>query len=109
MRVACVIPSASTGILRQASPGVWTMARIGAAISSHMRNPTGSSRKEGFPQAHERLLPELKAWLEADRAPDTQPAEAIRRTLDIEGDILVDAGVAGIAGQNISYLYAILG
>jgi hypothetical protein len=28
--------------------------------------------------------------------------------VEIESDILLDAGVAGIAGQNTSYLYAIL-
>ena len=70
---------------------------------------TEAIQQEGFPQAHERLLREIKAWVEADLTPDSQPAEAIRRTLEIEGDILLDAGVAGIAGQNISYLYAILG
>jgi hypothetical protein len=53
-----------------------------------------------------RLLAELKAWVEADPESGTQPAKAIRHTLEIESDLLLDAGVAGIAGQNIPYLYA---
>ena len=78
-------------------------------VSTSIPVYTEAIQQEGFPQAHACLLRELKAWVEADPAFGTQPAEAIRRTLEVESDILLDAGVAGIAGQNIPYLHAILG
>jgi hypothetical protein len=66
-------------------------------------------QQQGFPEAHARLLQELKAWAEADSALRTQPAQVIRQVLEMEQEVLMDAGVAGIAVQHLPYLYSILG
>jgi hypothetical protein len=78
-------------------------------VSASVPAYTEAIQREGFAAAHARLLRELKAWAEADPVLRAQPAEAIRRVLDLESDILMDSGVAGTAAQNISFLYATLG
>jgi hypothetical protein len=78
---------------------------IGASVPAY----TEAIQQGGFAQALARLLRELKAWADADPVLRTQPAEIIRRVLEMENDFVMDAGVAGIAAQNIAFLYAILG
>ena len=78
-------------------------------VSASVPAYTEAIQQEGFAQAHARLLRELKAWADADPVLRTQPAEIIRRVLEMENDFVMDAGVAGIAAQDIAFLYAILG
>lgn len=78
-------------------------------VSTSVPAYTEAIQQEGFAQAHARLLRELKAWADADPVLRTQPPESIRRVLEMENDFVMDAGVAGIAAQNIAFLYAILG
>jgi hypothetical protein len=71
-------------------------------VSASVPAYTEAIQREGFAQAHARLLRELKAWADADPVLRTQPAEIIRRVLEMENDFVMDAGVAGIAAQNIA-------
>jgi hypothetical protein len=63
----------------------------------------------GLPATHTQLLQELKAWLERSDALRRQPVAALQRALEVEGNILTDAGVAGTAAEHIPFLYTILG
>ena len=66
-------------------------------------------RQWGLPTVHTQLLQELRAWLET--VPDwrRQPRMALERTLDVEGSILMDASVTGLAAEHIPFLYTVLG
>ena len=63
----------------------------------------------GFRDAHTQLLQELEAW--ADDAPMTQssPEQKLEWVLEVEHDILMDAGIAAVAIQHLPFLYSILG
>ena len=63
----------------------------------------------GFRDAHAQLLQELRTW--ADTAPMTQssPEQRLERVLDVEHDILMDTGIAGVAAEHLPFLYSILG
>ena len=66
-------------------------------------------RQWGLPTVHTQLLQELRAWIET--VPDwrRQPRLALERLLEIEGTILTDASVAGLAAEHIPFLYTVLG
>src|SRR5262245_42107112 len=59
----------------------------------------------GLPATHTQLLQELKAWVETLPEFRRQPAVALQRVLEVEGSILMDASVAGIANEHIPFLY----
>src|SRR2546423_15461026 len=63
----------------------------------------------GLPTVHTQLLQELKAWVETVPALRRQPAVALERILDVEGSILMDASVAGLAAEHLPFLYTVLG
>ena len=63
----------------------------------------------GLPAVHTQLLQELRAWIEAVPALHRQPLLALERILDVEGSILMDASVAGLAAEHIPFLYTVLG
>jgi hypothetical protein len=63
----------------------------------------------GLPATHTQLLQELKAWGETVPELRRQPVGALQRILEIEGSILLDASVAGIAAEHIPFLYTVLG
>jgi hypothetical protein len=63
----------------------------------------------GFPAVHTQLLQELKGWSTTVLALHRQPREALERVLEIEGSILMDASVAGLAAEHIPFLYTVLG
>ena len=58
---------------------------------------------------HTQLLQELKGWSTTVLALHRQPREALERVLEIEGSILMDASVAGLAAEHIPFLYTVLG
>ena len=75
----------------------------GACVAAYME----SLERQGFPRTHEQLLHELRAWVDPNR---TSPASGtIQRMLDVENDILMDAGVTGVAAEHIPFLYSVLG
>lgn len=78
-------------------------------ISASVPAYTEMIQQQGFPEAHARLLRELRGWAEADLVVRSQPAEIMRQVLDMEQEMLIDAGVAGVAVQHIPYLYTVLG
>lgn len=63
----------------------------------------------GLPTVHTQLLQELRAWMET--VPDwrRRPRLALERLLEVEGSILMDASVAGLAAQHLPFLYTVLG
>jgi hypothetical protein len=63
----------------------------------------------GLPAVHTQLLQELRAWMETIPAWHRQPLMALERILDVEGSILMDASVAGLAAEHIPFLYTVLG
>ena len=63
----------------------------------------------GLPTVHTQLLQELKAWVETVPALRRQPVVALERILDVEGSILMDASIAGLAAEHIPFLYTVLG
>jgi len=63
----------------------------------------------GLPAVHTQLLQELRAWAETALALRRQPRMALERILDVEGSILMDASVAGLAAEHIPFLYTVLG
>jgi hypothetical protein len=63
----------------------------------------------GLPTVHTQLLQELKTWVETVPALHRQPLVALERIVDIEGSILMDASVAGLAAEHIPFLYTVLG
>ena len=63
----------------------------------------------GLPAVHTQLLQELRVWLETVPALRRQPLMALERILDVEGSILMDASVAGLAAEHIPFLYTVLG
>ena len=63
----------------------------------------------GLPAVHTQLLQELRAWIETGAALRRQPLMALERILDVEGSILTDASVAGLAAEHIPFLYTVLG
>jgi hypothetical protein len=66
-------------------------------------------RQWGLPTVHTQLLQELRAWIETVPALRRQPRMALERILEIEGSILMDASVAGLAAEHIPFLYTVLG
>ena len=66
-------------------------------------------RQWGLPTVHTQLLQELRAWIET--VPDwrRQPRLALERLLEVEGTMLTDASVAGLAAEHIPFLYTVLG
>jgi hypothetical protein len=63
----------------------------------------------GLPAVHTQLLQELRAWMETVPALRRQPRLALERLLDVEGSILMDASVAGLAAEHLPFLYTVLG
>lgn len=63
----------------------------------------------GFPAVHTQLLQELRAWVETVPALRRQPRLALERIFDVEGSLLMDASVAGLAAQHLPFLYTVLG
>jgi hypothetical protein len=63
----------------------------------------------GLPAVHTQLLQELRAWTERVPAWRRQPREALERLFDVEGSILLDASVAGLAAEHLPFLYTVLG
>jgi hypothetical protein len=63
----------------------------------------------GLPAVHTQLLQELKAWIETVPALHRQPRMALESIVDVEGSILMDASVAGLAAEHIPFLYTVLG
>jgi hypothetical protein len=66
-------------------------------------------RQGGLPTVHTQLLQELRAWMETGPALRRQPRLALERLFEVEGSILMDASVAGLAAQHIPFLYTVLG
>lgn len=66
-----------------------------------------SLEQQGFPRTHEQLLRELRARIDPKRP--FPSSDTIQHMLDIENDILMDAGVTGVAAEHIPFLYAVLG
>src|SRR5207237_1522386 len=62
-----------------------------------------------LPAVHTQLLQELRAWTEAVPALRRRPLRALERILEVEGSILMDASVAGLAAEHIPFLYMVLG
>jgi hypothetical protein len=63
----------------------------------------------GFRDAHTQLLQELRSWAETAPAPQSEPAERLERALDVEREMLIDTGIAGVAVEHLPFLYSILG
>ena len=63
----------------------------------------------GLPTVHTQLLQELKAWAETVPALRRQPVVALERLVEVEGSILMDASVAGLAAEHLPFLYTVLG
>jgi len=63
----------------------------------------------GLPAVHTQLLQELRAWTETVPALRRRPLRALERILEVEGSILMDASVAGLAAEHIPFLYTVLG
>jgi hypothetical protein len=78
-------------------------------VDSSAANYAALIRQWGLPATHTQLLQELKAWLETSHALRRQPVAALQRALEVEGSILMDAGVAGTAAEHIPFLYTVLG
>jgi len=53
----------------------------------------------GLPTVHTQLLQELRAWIETVPDLRRQPRLALERILEVEGSILMDVSVAGLAEQ----------
>ena len=51
----------------------------------------------GLPTVHTQLLQELRAWIETVPDLRRQPRLALERILEVEGSILMDVSVAGLA------------
>ena len=66
-------------------------------------------RQWGLPTVHTQLLQELRAWIETVPDLRRQPRLALERLLEVEGTILTDASVAGLAAEHIPFLYTVLG
>jgi hypothetical protein len=66
-------------------------------------------RQWGLPTVHTQLLQELRAWVESVPDLRRQPRLALERIFEIEGSILTDASVAGLAAEHIPFLYTVLG
>jgi hypothetical protein len=58
---------------------------------------------------HTQLLQELKVWIAMDPTLHHQPWVALERVFEVEGSILTDASVAGLAAEHIPFLYTVLG
>jgi hypothetical protein len=78
-------------------------------ISASVATYTDLVHQWGLPATHTQLLQELQAWIETTAALRRHPVEAMQRVLDIEGSILMDASVAGVAAEHIPFLYTVLG
>src|SRR5256885_4881974 len=65
-------------------------------------------RQWGLPTVHTQLLQELRAWIETLPDLRRQPRLALERLLDVEGPILTDANVTGLAAEHIPFLYTVL-
>jgi hypothetical protein len=63
----------------------------------------------GFPAVHTQLLQELKGWIATDPALHRQPLATLERVFEVEGSILMDVSVAGLAAEHIPFLYTVLG
>jgi hypothetical protein len=63
----------------------------------------------GLPAVHTQLLQELRAWIETVPHLRRQPRLALERILEIEGSIIMDTSVAGLAAEHIPFLYTVLG
>jgi hypothetical protein len=74
-----------------------------ASVTAYME----SLERQGFPRTHEQLLRELQAWVNPDHI--SPSLDTIQRMLDIENDILMDAGVTGVAAEHIPFLYSVIG
>jgi hypothetical protein len=78
---------------------------IGTSAASYVE----AVQQQGLPATHTQLLQELKAWTAAIPAFRQQPLVAMQRVLEAESNILLDAGVAGIAAEHMPFLYTVLG
>ena len=88
---------------------VLQMANGEPDVSASTATYTELVQQWGLPTVHTQLLQELKAWVETVPALHRQPLVAIERILDVEGSILMDASVAGLAAEHMPFLYTVLG
>jgi hypothetical protein len=63
----------------------------------------------GFRDAHTQLLQELGAWVDAAPITQDSPEQKLERVLEVEHDILMDAGITAVAIQHLPFLYSVLG
>ena len=85
------------------------MAHSEPDVSASATTYAEGVRQWGLPTVHTQLLQELRAWMETVPDLHRQPRLALERLLEVEGSILMDASVAGLAAQHIPFLYTVLG
>ena len=88
---------------------VLQMANGEPDLSSSIATYTACVPEWGFPAIHTQLLQELKGWMARDPAVPHQPRVALERVFEVEGNLLMDASVAGLAAEHLPFLYTVLG
>jgi hypothetical protein len=63
----------------------------------------------GFRDAHTQLLQELRAWADTALMTQSRPEQKLERVLEVEHNMLMDTGIAGVAAEHLPFLYSILG
>jgi hypothetical protein len=94
-----MMPPASVLQLRHGEPDVHASAATYAEAIA----------RQGLPETHSQLLRDLKAWVATDAELSHSPLAAMQRVLEVEGDILMDAVVAGTAAEHVPFLYMVVG
>jgi hypothetical protein len=77
---------------------------LGASVTAY----TEAVTQLGFPDTHEQLLGELVQWIEPNTTSRVYALETVEQVLDIEYEILTDAGIAGTVSEHIPFLYTVL-
>jgi hypothetical protein len=95
------------GVMQQIS--ILQMVNGEPDVSASAATYAEGVRQWGLPTVHPQLLQELRAWSETVPDLRRQPRLALERILDVEGTILTDASVAGLAAEHIPFLYTVLG
>jgi hypothetical protein len=95
------------GVMQQIS--ILQMVNGEPDVSASAATYAEGVRQWGLPTVHSQLLQELRAWSETVPDLRRQPRLALERILDVEGTILTDASVAGLAAEHIPFLYTVLG
>lgn len=78
---------------------------VGASIGVYMEAIT----QWGFCDAHTQLLRELHTWVATAPGPHSSPEQMLKSALEVERDILMNAGIAGVAVEHLPFLYSVLG